>query len=585
MKNTAVISILLLFMAGSLSAQGTNPPNVILILADDQGIGDVGFNGNPLIKTPLLDQLALESTQFTNFYVSPVCAPTRASLMTGMYAQKTGIYDTYNGGAIMAEEEITIAEVLSQHKYACGIFGKWHLGDNYPFRPIDQGFSESLVHKAGGIGQPGDPDNFFAGDSAYFNPVLWKNGNRIQTQGYCSDVFTEAAIRFLREYGDNPFFLYLSFNAPHTPLQVPDSYYKMYENLTLNELQQHSGDNSMQLDSSDLEDAKRVYGMVSNIDDNLKRFFGELESMNLMDNTVIIYLSDNGPQQHRYRMGLRGKKSDVYEGGIRVPFLIRYPDLFKKGYRIRTPAAHIDLFPTIMDICGIPGDSHKNTDGKSLLPLIKGEEGMFRQRPLFWEWGRGYPVLYRNIAVLRGNYKLIGNCGHDAEIEAFEVYDLKEDPYETNNLILEKTELASSLKLLFDEWFDETLADRDNRKIHRIQVGTDAENPVLLNRNDAKGITGAWKQQDAPYHWDIEITDDGYYHLSVKFLKEIREEGRLFVRLYPHNFMIDNTITSDELQMGGIHLTKGDFRLEVFYRSKSGELIFPLYTSLERISE
>ena len=358
----------------------------------------------------------------------------------------------------------------------------------------------------------------------------------------------------------------------------------MYENLTLEDIQQHSGDKSLRLDSRNLEDAKRVYGMVSNIDDNLKNLFGELESLNLMDNTVIIYLSDNGPQQHRYRMGLRGKKSDVYEGGIRVPFLIRYPDLFKKGYKISTPAAHIDLFPTILDICGIPGDLYKYTDGRSLLPLIKGEDTEFLQRALFWEWGRGYPIRYRNIAVLKGNYKLIGNCGHDADIGGFEIYDPEEDPFETNNLILEKTELASSMKSLFDQWFDETLADPENRKIHRIQVGSDAENPVVLNRNDAKGITGVWKQGDLPYYWDVKIIVAAHYNLNVKFLEEIREPGKLVFRLYPHNFEYEINTISDELQMGGVHLTKGDFRMEVFFQSVSGERIFPLYASLEKIS-
>ena len=568
-------------------------PNVILIMTDDQGIGDVGFNGNPLIKTPVLDKLALESTQFTNFHVSPICSPTRASLMTGMYVQKTGIYGANNGGAIMATEEITIAEVLSQHQYTTGIFGKWHLGDDYPFRPIDQGFSKSLVHKSGGIGQPGDVDNFCAkegwmfiplpGDSAYFNPILWRNEKRIQTKGYCSDVFTEAAIQFLKENSDNPFFLYLSFNAPHNPLQVPDSYYKMYEDLTLEDLHKHSGDNSLHFDSGELEATKRVYGMVSNIDDNLKRLFEELESLKLMDNTVIIFLTDNGPAQNRYRMGLRGRKGSIYEGGIRVPLLIRYPDLFKKGHKISTPAAHIDIFPTIMDICGIPEDLYKHTDGISLLPLIKGDDSEFMQRPLFW--GGGYPVLYRGISVLMGNYKLVGNCAQDAEIEAFEVYDLENDPFESNNLVLEKTELARSMKSLYNEWYDEVLADPENRKINRIQVGTDFENPVVLNRNDVKGFNRIWAQVDLPYYWDIKVTDDADYHLTARFIEELREPGRLYVRLYPHSFISDNTSISDELQMSGLHLTKGDYRLEVFYQSKSGERIFPLYASFEKTDE
>ncbi|MCK5466869.1 MAG: sulfatase-like hydrolase/transferase, partial [Cyclobacteriaceae bacterium] len=174
-----------------------NLPNVILIMTDDQGIGDFGFMGNPYVKTTNLDKLASQSLNLTNFYVSPVCAPTRASLMTGRYSERTGIYDTYNGGAIMSQDEVTMAEVLKENGYKTGIFGKWHLGDNYPYRPIDQGFDEALVHRGGGIGQPGDFANYFAKDSSYFNPVLFHNGVAQKSSGYCSDVFTNGAINFI----------------------------------------------------------------------------------------------------------------------------------------------------------------------------------------------------------------------------------------------------------------------------------------------------------------------------------------------------------------------------------------------------
>ena len=174
-------------------------PNILLIITDDQGNGDVGFHGNPHIQTPTLDQLAKESTRFTQFYVSPVCAPTRSSLMTGRYSLRTGVWDTYNGGAIMATEEKTIAEYLSELGYATGIFGKWHLGDNYPFRPIDQGFDEEVRHEGGGIGQVGNIYNYFHFDSSYFDPYLLHNGKYEQFDGYCSDIFADEAIRFIEE--------------------------------------------------------------------------------------------------------------------------------------------------------------------------------------------------------------------------------------------------------------------------------------------------------------------------------------------------------------------------------------------------
>ena len=213
--------------APSVAAQPENHPNIILIITDDQGYGDFGFTGNPHVKTPVLDNFAKQSIRFNNFYVCPVSAPTRAGLMTGRYSLRTGVRDTYNGGAMMASSEVTIAEMLREAGYATGIFGKWHLGDNYPMRPCDQGFDESVIHLAGGMGQPGDFTTWPNGDSSYFDPVLWHNGKQQKYVGYCSDIFTSNAVDFLEENRNRPFFCYLAFNAPHTPLQVPERYYNL----------------------------------------------------------------------------------------------------------------------------------------------------------------------------------------------------------------------------------------------------------------------------------------------------------------------------------------------------------------------
>ena len=224
--NVSMARLLLIFLSSfygvvSIWCQRATPPNVVLIITDDQGYGDLGFHGNHHIKTPHLDALAKESIRLNNFYVSPVCAPTRASLMTGRYSLRTGVRDTYNGGAIMHNSEVTIAEMLKTANYRTGIFGKWHLGDSYPSRPMDNGFDESVIHLSGGMGQVGDFTTWFQGDSSYFDPVLWHNGQQQQYEGYCSDIFTSEAIRFIDREGDQPFFCYLAFNAPHTPLQVP----------------------------------------------------------------------------------------------------------------------------------------------------------------------------------------------------------------------------------------------------------------------------------------------------------------------------------------------------------------------------
>lgn len=232
LKGIKVILFSFLFaFSNFVISQVSEHPNVILIITDDQGYGDLGITGNPHVKTPVIDQFAGQSITFNNFYVSPVCAPTRSSLMTGRYSLRTGVRDTYNGGAIMATSEVTIAEVLKKADYKTGVFGKWHLGDNYPSRPMDQGFDESVIHLAGGMGQVGDITTYFKGDRSYFDPVLWHNGEQKAYEGYCSDIFADEAIKYIENNKDGPFFCFLSFNAPHTPLQVPDKYYQLYKNI------------------------------------------------------------------------------------------------------------------------------------------------------------------------------------------------------------------------------------------------------------------------------------------------------------------------------------------------------------------
>lgn len=230
-KYSSLFLFLLCLKVNAQQVEATTRPNVILIMTDDQGFGDLGFYGNPHIKTPTIDRFAEQSVRFDQFMVSPVCAPTRASLMTGRYSLRTGVRDTYRGGAIMAAQEITLAEMLKEVGYTTGMVGKWHLGDNYPSRPQDQGFDFTLHHLSGGIGQPGDWPNTFKRDSSYFNPTLWKNGQQFQSKGYCTDVFTNTAIDFIDENQDKPFFLYLAYNAPHAPLQVPQEYYNIYKNI------------------------------------------------------------------------------------------------------------------------------------------------------------------------------------------------------------------------------------------------------------------------------------------------------------------------------------------------------------------
>jgi arylsulfatase A-like enzyme len=285
---------------------------------------------------------------------------------------------------MMASNEVTIAEMLKQADYKTGIFGKWHLGDNYPSRPSDQGFDESLVHLSGGMGQAGDVTTYFKKDKSYFDPVLWHNNKKEAYEGYCSDIFAEQAIEFIKKNKEAPFFCYLSFNAPHYPLQVPEKYYLQYKNIDPASGFENDNRPFSIMTDKDKEDARKVYAMVTNIDDNIGKLLKTLDDLHIADNTVVIFMTDNGPQQIRYVNGMRGRKGDVYEGGIKAPFYIRYPSSFEKNKDIETMSAHIDVLPTLAEICNVALSKEKKLDGKSLLPLIMGKEVDWKNRSLFY---------------------------------------------------------------------------------------------------------------------------------------------------------------------------------------------------------
>jgi arylsulfatase A-like enzyme len=414
MRLNIILFIVTLVMAGCV--ESPEKPNILLIITDDQGYGDLGINGNPHLKTPVLDKLAGESIVFDNFYVTPVCATTRASLMTGRYSLRTGVRDTYNGGAIMATGEITLAELLRQADYKTGIFGKWHLGDNYPSRPKDQGFDESVIHLAGGMGQVGDITTYFRGDSSYFDPVLWRNGQQEAYKGYCTDIFTEEAISFIEANRETPFFCYLSYNAPHTPLQVPDSYYQIYKGIDPASGFENDDRPFVPMSEKDKEDARKVYAMVHNIDDNLGKVFEKLDELEITDNTLIIFLTDNGPQQTRYVAGMRGRKGTVFNGGVRVPLYMKHPKLWENSKTISNSTAVIDLLPTIAALCNLQLPDNRVIDGQNLLPLISNQPVSWADRSLFFYWSRRYPELYNNIAIQAGDFKLVGNTNYNASI-------------------------------------------------------------------------------------------------------------------------------------------------------------------------
>jgi arylsulfatase A-like enzyme len=564
-------------------AQENERPNVIIIITDDQGYGDLGYTGNPHVKTPNIDAFASESIRFNNFYVSPVCAPTRASLMTGRYSLRTGIRDTYNGGAIMAANEMTIAEMLKQANYRTGVFGKWHLGDNSPSRPMDQGFDESLIHLSGGMGQVGDFTTYFQGERSYFDPVLWHNGQQEAYNGYCSDIFTDNALAFIEKNQKQPFFCYLSFNAPHTPLQVPDKYYQMYKDIDPSAGFDKDTRPFVKMSEKDKEDARKVYAMVSNIDDNVGRLLQKLEDLGIADNTLVVFMTDNGPQQIRYVAGMRGRKGSVFRGGVRVPFFLRFPSKWDGNRDIETTTAHLDVFPTLSELCKVALPKDRKIDGANLAPLIEGENVSWKERPLFFYWTRRYPELYQNMALQRGSYKLVGHTGYNAQIGDFKMFNIKDDPYEEKNIIEQKKNIAVTLKAEMDKTYNELIGSPNLIETPHIQVGSENENPVFLNRNDAGGERGIWAQEEIYGKWNVAIAE-GDYNFKFKFIKPLAKGGKMYLETGTIiNQMINDSDEISYLEMQNIHLPKMNCDLIPFY-ALEGKKILPFWVEIEKIN-
>ncbi|MCY3965354.1 MAG: arylsulfatase [Acidobacteria bacterium] len=534
MKRSAPVSAVLLCAlglgcAGEQSPEGgaggaAERPNIVLVMTDDQGYGDFGFAGNPVVQTPHLDALAAESAQVERFYVSPVCTPTRASLMTGRYNYRTRAIDTYIGRAMMEPEEVTIAEMLRDAGYATGIFGKWHLGDNYPLRAMDQGFEESLVHRGGGIGQPSDPPG---GEGKYTDAVLFRNGTREETTGYCTDVYFDAAFDFmeLAAAEGRPFFAYVPTNAPHGPFHdVPEDWLEHYRQTDLTAALPDPGQASDQV----LDRLARSFAMISNIDDNVGRLTARLEALGLADNTLLVFLVDNGPDRDRYNAGLRGRKGTLFEGGIRSPLLARWPGRLPTGGEPADRiAAHIDIAPTLLDAAGVEAPAGLHLDGRSLLGLLAGhvDTSTWPDRTLYLQFHRGNePIPLHSFAAVGQRYKLVhpsprGEGDWNGEL-TLELYDLETDPGETRNLIAEQPDVAAEMRDAYLAWFEDVSSTRpDNYAPPRIVVGTDHEQVTVLTRQDWRRITDdqGWRPTSRG-RWLLSASEDATFDIEVRLV-------------------------------------------------------------------
>jgi arylsulfatase A-like enzyme len=513
-RASLAILLFLALLASQRETLAAERPNILVIITDDQGYGDLGVHDNPKIRTPHLDQFARQSVRLKSFYVSPVCAPTRASLLTGRYNFRTGVVDTYQGRALMHPAEVTLAEMLTSAGYRTGIFGKWHLGDNAPLRPIDQGFQEVLVIKGGGIGQPSDPP----GGSSYGDPVLQHDGKEERFQGYCSDIFANAAIDFLNKPGEQPFFAYVAFNCPHDPLQAPEPELSQYRAMDLALSQfPRLGQPIPASFAAPQEMVARVYAMVSNIDANVGRVLKALDDRGLASRTIVVFLTDNGPAFVRFNDGLRGWKGSVYDGGIRVPCYVRWPGHFPAGHVVDRIAAHIDLFPTLLDACGLPAPSDVKLDGRSLLLLLRGLSAVaWPDRTLYFQWHRGdRPEPGRAFAARTQQYKLLRPEPPPGarNLPPLELYDMDHDPYELRSVAAQHADVVKRLYDGYLAWFEDVSSTRGFDPI-RIELGGPRENPTILTRQDWRGPRAGTGVNDLGY-WEITLARSGRFDIKL----------------------------------------------------------------------
>ena len=434
----------------------TPRPNVILVLTDDQGYGDLSCHGNPVLKTPYLDKLYRQSIRLTDFHVAPMCTPTRGELLTGRDGLSNGAYCVCSGRTFIRRDVPTMAEIFAAGGYRTGLFGKWHLGDNYPHRPLDRGFREAVYHLGWGI--TSTPDYW---NNDYFDDYFRHNGRLKQYPGYCTDVWFAEATRWIkacRRQGE-PFFAYFSTNAPHGPFWVPAEYREPYKHLD--------------------RDTAGFFGMIANLDENMARLDAMLEETGLRDDTILIFMTDNGGTGgiKVYNAGMRGAKASLYEGGHRVPCFIRFPagELRPPG-DLGTLTHGQDILPTLIDLCGLDRPQRARFDGVSLAALLKGQEqpeladrmlvvqygGLEQTDPQKWD----STVMYGRWRLVRGK----------------ELYDVEADPAQENDVASGHPDVVKRMRSHYESWW--AAVQPSLSEFVPISIGSDEENPTRLSSLD-----------------------------------------------------------------------------------------------------
>ncbi|WP_246044525.1 arylsulfatase [Pontiella sulfatireligans] len=471
-------------------------PNVILILTDDQGYGDYGCHGNPLLKTPNIDKLHGESIRLTDFHVAPMCTPTRGQLMTGMDAVRNGASAVCQGRSMMGNDIKIMPQYFAEAGYSTGHFGKWHLGDSYPHRPQDRGFEETLHHPAWGITSL--PDHF---GNTYWDPYLNHNGTEKRYKGYSTDIFFREAMAWMKakKKSGKPFFLYLPTNTPHVPNWVDVNYSKPYADVGTY--------NGVKVPSN-------FYGMIANIDENMAKLDAFLLEEGLKEDTVLIYLNDNGSQSFEaseiYNAGMQGFKRGMLDGGHRVGCFWRWPNGLTPGRDVDDLIQVQDILPTLAELCELPKPS-KDINGTSIAKLLQGKKSKLKDRKIVIQYSNCETSALRwdHAIVLWGKWRLVGSGA---------LYNVKTDPHQDKNVVSQYPDIAQAMREHYEQWYAEARIRFD--KPRYITVGSDAEPSLILFSNDWQGgycdNPPNLVEANTMGYWDIDVAEAGKYEFELR---------------------------------------------------------------------
>jgi len=477
------VFVFLLTLPGLAASLAGSRPNIILVMTDDQGMGDLSCMGNEVVKTPHIDRFHKGATRFADFHVSPTCAPTRAAMMSGRYPFNVGVSHTIMQRERMALDLFTMPQALKSAGYATGIFGKWHLGDDEEYLPGSRGFDDVLIHGAGGIGQLRFGDFPTNENNAYFDPVLLQNDTIVKSSGYCTDIFFDAGLAWIRqqEKAGTPYFGFISLNAPHAPLIAPEKYTKRFTEL-----------------GYDKGTAGR-YGMVENLDDNFGKLIDKLTEWEALDNTMVIFMTDNGATHlsgrlngqkiRHFNANLRGGKNSPFEGGNLVPFFVQWNGVLGAGVDIDGLTAHIDLYKTFAELAGakLP-EKMQALDGRSLLPLLEDAKAAWPDRETFVHCGRWNPgqrekFKYVKCAVRTERWRFVNNTY---------LFDIPNDPGELKDVAAEHPDVVERLKKSYEDWWASTEPLLVNEGLPRVAVEDQPLGVRYHKQLKERGIP-AWK--------------------------------------------------------------------------------------------